>query len=71
MKDYIKENFPSTELLDFALEVEKITTAKVHLDFRDNSMWIFFYCFITIDVMSRSIRKLTDKRPRNLDVVRD
>lgn len=71
MKDYIKENFPSTELLDFALEVEKITTAKVHLDFGDNSMWIFFYCFITIDVMSRSIRKLTDKRPRNLDVVRD
>lgn len=28
MKDFMKEHFPQTELLDYALEVEKITTAK-------------------------------------------
>ncbi len=28
LKDYAKENFPNTEYLDYALEVEKITTAK-------------------------------------------
>ena len=29
IKDYVKEHFPSTPLLDYALEVEKITTSKV------------------------------------------
>ena len=29
MKAFIKENFPQTPLFNFALEVEKITTAKV------------------------------------------
>ena len=28
LKDYAKKNFPKTELLDYALEVEKVTTAK-------------------------------------------
>lgn len=28
LKNYAKSNFPSTELLDYALEVEKVTTAK-------------------------------------------
>ena len=28
LKDYAKKNFPTTEYLDYALEVEKITTAK-------------------------------------------
>ena len=35
MKDYMKEHFPQTDLLDYALDVEKITTAKVRsLSFR-------------------------------------
>ena len=29
IKDYVKEHFPSTPLLDYALEVEKITKSKV------------------------------------------
>ena len=29
MKDYVKQTFPATPLLDYALEVEKITTSKV------------------------------------------
>lgn len=29
MKDYVKQNFPATPVLDYALEVEKITTSKV------------------------------------------
>ncbi len=28
LKDFAKENFPSTELLEYALEVEKVTTSK-------------------------------------------
>ena len=28
LKQFAKENFPSTPLLDYALEVEKITTTK-------------------------------------------
>ncbi|MED6264261.1 hypothetical protein CHARACLAT_012947, partial [Characodon lateralis] len=28
LKDFVKEHFPSTQLLDYALEVEKITTSK-------------------------------------------
>ncbi|CAH1788725.1 unnamed protein product [Owenia fusiformis] len=28
LKDFVKQNFPSTPLLDYALEVEKITTSK-------------------------------------------
>lgn len=28
MKDYVLENFPQTPLLNYALEVEKITTSK-------------------------------------------
>ena len=31
LKEYVKENFPATPLLDYALEVEKITTSKVLL----------------------------------------
>lgn len=29
MKDYVKQTFPATPILDYALEVEKITTSKV------------------------------------------
>uniref|UniRef100_A0A8C7KSN8 ATP-citrate synthase n=1 Tax=Oncorhynchus kisutch TaxID=8019 RepID=A0A8C7KSN8_ONCKI len=28
LKDFVKKNFPSTQLLDYAMDVEKITTAK-------------------------------------------
>jgi ATP citrate (pro-S)-lyase len=28
VKDYVKKNFPSTELLDYALAVETVTTSK-------------------------------------------
>lgn len=30
LKDFVKQHFPSTQLLDYALDVEKITTSKVH-----------------------------------------
>lgn len=45
LKEYVKENFPATPLLDYALEVEKITTSKVLLfqtyiwHFRKHSSW--------------------------------
>ena len=29
LKDFVKANFPATPVLDYALEVEKITTSKV------------------------------------------
>ena len=31
IKDFVKSNFPATPLLDYALEVEKITTSKVYI----------------------------------------
>ena len=31
LKDFVKQNFPSNQLLDYALDVEKITTSKVRL----------------------------------------
>ena len=32
LKKFVMENFPSHPLLTYALEVEKVTTAKVKLD---------------------------------------
>lgn len=29
LMDFVKQHFPSTQLLDYALDVEKITTSKV------------------------------------------
>ena len=29
LKEYAKKNFPASPLLDYAIEVEKITTSKV------------------------------------------
>lgn len=29
MKEFVKDKFPATPLLDYAIEVEKITTSKV------------------------------------------
>lgn len=34
LKNYVKENFPATPVLDYALAVEKITTSKVRLILR-------------------------------------
>lgn len=31
LRDYAQKNFPSTPLLDYASEVEKITTSKVKI----------------------------------------
>lgn len=31
LKDFVKQHFPSSQLLDYALDVEKITTSKVRL----------------------------------------
>lgn len=33
LKDFVKQHFSSTQLLDYALEVEKITTSKVRFIF--------------------------------------
>jgi len=44
MKDFIKQNFPKTPLFNFALEVEKITTAKkTKFDFKCG--WLYWCCF--------------------------
>ena len=29
LKDFVKQNFPASQMLDYALSVEKITTSKV------------------------------------------
>ena len=33
IKDYVRSNFPASPLLEYALEVEKITTSKVHVHY--------------------------------------
>ena len=43
LKQYVKENFPATPLLDYAMEVEKITTSKVSGVY---TRWTCFCCFI-------------------------
>lgn len=35
LKDFVKQHFPATQLLDYALEVEKITTSKVQMSVLD------------------------------------
>ena len=35
LKDFVKQNFPATQLLDYALDVEKITTSKVTFTITD------------------------------------
>lgn len=37
LKDFVKQHFTSTQLLDYALDVEKITTSKVSLQWLPNS----------------------------------
>lgn len=41
LKDYVKQNFPSSVMLDYALDVEKITTSKVLVRFiiKSEQLW--------------------------------
>ena len=57
MKDYMKEHFPQTDLLDYALDVEKITTAKVRyihynvlsISIRITPHHITFFFFVNLE----------------------
>ena len=40
LKDFVKLHFPATQLLDYALDVEKITTSKVRQ--RDHTITVLF-----------------------------
>ena len=42
IKKYVTENFPSHPLLDYAIEVEKVTTSKVHKPKIENNIVILF-----------------------------
>ncbi len=39
LKDFVKQHFPSTQLLDYALDVEKITTSKVRFIIHHPGQW--------------------------------
>lgn len=53
LKDFVKQHFPSTHLLDYALDVEKITTSKVniqslkHFKIKSFQLYRFFCCLCT------------------------
>lgn len=50
LKDYVKQHFPSTHLLDYALDVEKITTSKVNMVISVNNikhLFILIFFFST------------------------
>lgn len=48
LKDFVKHHFTSTQLLDYALDVEKITTSKVRFQAQVRiNYWLvdwFLYC---------------------------
>ena len=44
LKEYAQKNFPSTPILDYAIEVEKITTSKVWTFFRDKTVHLNTIC---------------------------
>lgn len=43
LKDFVKQHFPSTHLLDYALDVEKITTSKVNIHSAKLKHTFFFF----------------------------
>ena len=49
IKDFVKTNFPTTPLLDFAVEVEKITTSKVHTSECISLTYIQVMCMVVQD----------------------
>lgn len=54
LKDYVKQHFPATPLLDYALEVEKITTSKVKKKkslIPESQFWVTFLREICISVV--------------------
>lgn len=61
LKDFVKKNFPVTPLLDYALQVEKITTSKVKLQKKKVTTQNFsFNVFISgRDVLPSSDHSLT------------
>ena len=40
LKEYAKKNFPASPLLDYAIEVEKITTSKVRQDWEGRELFL-------------------------------
>lgn len=51
LKNFAKENFPATPLLDYAIEVEKITTSKVFLVFFPGFFWLCFLLLLRFYVL--------------------
>ena len=51
MKEFVKTHFPSTPLLDFAIEVEKITTSKVRVSLEQSSVYTSVYMYIYIYII--------------------
>lgn len=43
LKDFVKQHFSATQLLDYALDVEKITTSKVCVCMRMRVSHIYIY----------------------------
>lgn len=48
LKNYVKENFPATPVLDYALAVEKITTSKVNKLLLPISSVLFLICILLL-----------------------
>lgn len=43
LKDFVKKNFPATPVMDYAIEVEKITTSKVLWSWKQDAMRTMWY----------------------------
>ena len=78
LKEYAKKNFPASPLLDYAIEVEKITTSKVRLAsprertlpsliYNDMHAYIILMCIVNLLVAFDFIRKKNEPHDFTLE----
>ena len=56
LKDFVKKNFPATPVMDYAIEVEKITTSKVLQSWKQDTMHTMWYIKHDMGCLFRKIQ---------------
>lgn len=63
LKDFVKANFPSTQLLDYALDVEKITTSKVRFVISSSPLNNYLYTLFKLHYLIFSLSVVLETQP--------
>lgn len=67
LKDFVKKNFPATPVMDYAIEVEKITTSKVYrVSYLFLVLCIFCLEYRKICIVKRKFEKALNFDDQNL-----